>query len=93
MTTCDDLALALSTYGIHVELTFDGDEEEDGDVIVAAAVHVRVPTFGEAPRVIVNAFGRNFRCYPPRTSVAELASDIRCALDDVPLAISSGSVH
>lgn len=93
MTTCIELAQALSSYGIRVELAYDGDEEEDGDVIVGATVHVRVPTFGGAPRVIVDPVRGECRCYPPRKSVAELASDIRCALDAIPSTVASRSVH
>ena len=90
---CQVLAQALSRYGIHVQAGYDGDEDEDGDLLVATTVHVQLPTFGEAPRVVVNAADGDFRCYPPRNTIAELASDIRCALDDVPSAGASSSVH
>lgn len=89
---CQDLAQALSRYGIHVEAAHDGDEDEDGEVVIAT-VHVQVPTFGEAPRVVVKALRGQFRCYPPRSTLAELASDLRCALDDVPSACASSSLH
>jgi hypothetical protein len=88
-----ELARALSLYGIHVQAAYDGDEDEDGDVVIACNVHVQVPTFSEAPRVVVNALRGPFRCYPPRSTLAELALDLRCALDDVPSACASSSLH
>jgi len=90
---CGDLAHALRDYGIRVASTCDGDNDEDGEVTVGANVHVRVPTFGEAPRVVVDPFHGDFRCYPPRESVAELAADIRCALDEVPSMVAMSSLH
>lgn len=66
---------------------------QDGHVLIAANVHVQVPTFGEAPRVIFDPFHGHLRCYPPRDTVAELAADIRCALDEVPSVLASSSVH
>jgi hypothetical protein len=90
---CHDLAEALSRYGIHVAFTFDGDEAEDGGLLVSAGVHVQVPTFGEPPRVVLDGCHGDLRCYPPRQSVAELAADLRTALDEVPAVFSSSSVH
>ena len=90
---CDDLAQGLSRYGIHVRAAFDGDEDEDGDLVIGVSVHVRVPTFGDAPRVVVNALPGQFHCYPPRSTISELASDVRRALDDVPLVCASSSLH
>jgi hypothetical protein len=90
---CHDLAEALSRYGIHVAFTFDGDDAEDGDLLVSAGVHVQVPTFGEPPRVVLDGCHGDLRCYPPRQSVAELAADIRTALDEVPAVYSSSSVN
>jgi hypothetical protein len=90
---CHDLAEALSRYGIHVAFSFDGDEAEDGGVLVSAGVHVQVPTFGGAPRVVLDGCHGDMRCYPPRQSVAELAADIRTALDETPAVFPSSSVH
>ena len=88
-----DLAHALRGFGIRVASAYDGDDEEDGELMVAANVLVQVPTFGGMPRVVANAFHGDLRCYPPRRSIAELAADIRCALSETPSAIASSSVH
>ena len=88
------LARALTRHGIHVDDVCDGDYTEDGNVTVASLVHVQVPIFGGAPRVIVETFHTDVRCYPPRTCVAELARDIRDALNKVPsAALASCSIH
>jgi cytochrome c len=87
------LAQALSRHGIHVDRQCDGDDMDDGELTVAPNVHVRVPTFGEPPCVVVDAFRAELRCYPPRTHVAELARDIRDALDELPTAFASCSIH
>jgi hypothetical protein len=90
---CRDIARALRGYGIRVASAYAGDDEEDGDLTVAWNVHVQVPTFGGMPRVVVDAFRGQVRCYPPRSNVAELAADIRAALSETPSAIPSSSVH
>lgn len=91
---CRDLVSALRRYGIHVEETSDGDDIADGALVVAENVHVRVPTYGGPPRVVIDAFHGDLRCFPPRATVSELAADIRCALDEVPSVLSSSSsVH
>ena len=90
---CRDIARALRGYGIRVASAYAGDDEEDGDLTVAWNVHVQVPTFGGMPRVVVDAFRGEVRCYPPRRNVAELAADIRAALNETPSAIPSSSVH
>lgn len=87
------LAQALRTHGIHVASSSDGDDMEDGDLTVAANVHVQVPTFGEPPRVVVDAFHSSIRCYPPRVTVSELAQDIRDALNENPSSLGTSSIH
>ena len=90
---CGDLARALRRYGIRVASAYDGDDDEDGDLTVGPSVHVQVPTFGDAPRVVVDPFYGDFRCYPARDSIAELAADIRCALNEVPSVTATSSLH
>ena len=91
--SCRDIARALRGYGIRVASAYAGDDEEDGDVTVAWNVHVQLPTFGGMPRVVVDAFRGEVRCYPPRGDMAELAADIRAALNETPSAVPSSSVH
>jgi hypothetical protein len=88
-----DLVRALRRFGIRVASAYDGDEDEDGDLTVALNVHVRVPTFGGQPRVMVQGFRGESHCYPPRKDVAELAADIRCALDETPCVIAVSYLH
>jgi hypothetical protein len=88
-----DLAQALTRHGIYVVAAIDGDDIEDGDLFVAPNVHVQVPTFGERPRVVLDAFHGDFRCYPPRESVAELVRDIRTALHELPAALACSVAH
>ena len=90
---CVDLAQALRGYGIRIASAYDGDDDQDGDLTVGPDVHVQLPTFGDAPRVVLNYFCGEIRCYPPRESVAELAADIRCALNEVPAMIALSSLH
>lgn len=90
------LAQALNRHGIHVNTIRDGDDAQDGDMSVGAMVRVEVPTYGGSPRVVVDASrtGEDVRRYPPRSSVAELAHDIRDALDELPSAAgASCSIH
>jgi hypothetical protein len=91
--SCLDLAQALSRHGIHVDGHCDGDDADDGDLTVCPNVHVRVPTFGEPPRVVFDPVRADLRCYPPRVDVADLAGDIRDALDALPTACASYSIH
>jgi hypothetical protein len=88
-----DLVHALRRFGIRVASAYDGDEEEDGDLMVALNVHVQVPTFGGMPRVMAHGFHGDSRCYPPRKTVAELAADIRCALNETPCVIPVSYLH
>jgi hypothetical protein len=87
------LAQALSAHGIHVDTACDGDDNCDGDITVATMVHVQVPSFGEPPRVIVDTLHMDLRCYPPRRCIAELASDIREAMSELPAAAANCSIH
>ena len=90
------LAQALNRHGIHVNAIRNGDDMQDGDVSVGEMVRVEVPTYGGSPRVVVDAphADDDVRCYPPRTSVAELAHDIRDALDELPSsALADCSIH
>ena len=87
------LAQALRAHGIHIASSSDGDDMEDGDLTVAVNVHVQVPTFGEPPRVVVDAFHTSLRCYPPRDNVAELAGDIRDALNENPSSLGTSYIH
>ena len=88
------LARALGRFGIHVDDVYDGDDNRDGEVSVATLVHVQVPTFGGAPRVVAQSLHSDVRCYPPRSTVPELVGDIRDALDDMPLAaLAPCSIH
>lgn len=89
----NDLVCALRRFGIRVASAYDGDEDEDGDLMVALNVHVQVPTFGGMPRVMAQGFHGDLHCYPPRKSVAELAADIRCALNETPSAIPVSYLH
>jgi hypothetical protein len=90
---CRDLVHALRRYGIYVAEICDGDDSDDGDLVVAENVHVQVPTYGDAPRVVADPFHGHLRCFPPRATISELAADIRCALDDVPSALANSSLH
>jgi hypothetical protein len=90
---CRYLVQALGRHGIHVASIHEGDDMRDADLVVADNVYVQVPTFGDAPRVVSDAFHGDMRRYPPRDTVAELAADIRCALNDNPSALAGGSVH
>lgn len=88
------LARALGRFGIHVDDVCDGDDSHDGEVSVTKLVHVQVPTFGGAPRVVVHSLHSDVRCYPPRCTLPELVGDIRHALDDLPLAaLAHCSIH
>jgi hypothetical protein len=88
------LAEALAGHGIHVDRTAEGTDQHDGNVTIADLVYVQVPTFGGAPRVVVDTFNTDVRCYPPRMSVADLASDIRDAFNKlVPAAFANCSIH
>ena len=88
------LAEALAWYGIHVSGTVEGTDQRDGNVTIADLVYVQVPMFGEAPRVVIDSYDRQTRCYPPRMSVADLASDIRDAVNKLsPGAVASCSIH
>ena len=88
------LAEALAWHGIRVDRADEGDEQHDGNVIVADLVCVQVPTFGGPPRVTVHMTQDDMRCYPPRLSVADLVSDIRDALHTMPQAeLASCSIH
>ena len=87
-----DLVQALKSHGIYIDRHCDGDDVDDGALVVTTNVHVQVPTFGESPRVVVDAFRTDVRRYPPRSDVAELARDIRDALDELP-ALESASIH
>ena len=88
------LATELTRCGIHVDDVRDGDDANDGGVSVAKLVHVEVPTFGGAPRVIAHTLHAELRCYPPRRSLSELVHDIRDALDELPVAaIARCSIH
>jgi hypothetical protein len=88
-----DLVRALGHYGIYVDSMNAGDDMQDGDLIVAENVRVQIPTYGDPPRVVSDAFHGDLRCYPPRDTVAALAADIRCALSENPSALASSSVH
>lgn len=88
-----DLVHALRHFGIRVASAYDGDEDEDGNLMVALNVHVQLPTFGEMPRVMVQGFHGDSHCYPPRETVAELAADIRCALNGTPSVIPVSYLH
>ena len=90
---CVDLVQALNRHGIYIDRHCDGNDMDDGDLMVTPNVHVQVPTFGEPPRVVVAAFHTALRCYPPRSDVAELARDIRDALDELPTALANASIH
>ena len=88
------LAEALVGHGIHVDRTVDGNDQQDGNVTIADRVFVQVPSFGGPPRVIVDTFHTDQRCYPPRLSVADLASDIRDAFYSLaPAEPASCSIH
>jgi hypothetical protein len=88
------LAEALVWHGIHVNGTVEGTDERDGNVAIADLVHVQVPAFGDAPRVVVDSYDTDVRCYPPRSNVADLASDIRDAVNKLtPAAVTSCSIH
>lgn len=88
------LAEALVWHGIRVDRTVEGSDQTDGNVTIADLVYVQVPSFGGAPRVVVDSYDSDVRCYPPRLSVADLASDIRDAvLKLAPEAAASCSIH
>ena len=88
------LAEALVWHGIHVNGTVEATDQRDGNVTIADLVYVQVPTFDGAPRVVVDGYDTDVRCYPPRANVADLASDIRDAVNKLtPAAIASCSIH
>ena len=88
------LAEALVWHGIHVDRTVEATDQRDGNVTIADLVYVQVPAFGEAPRVVVDSYDTDLRCYPPRMSVADLASDIRDAVNKLtPATAASCSIH
>jgi hypothetical protein len=88
------LAEALAWHGIHVNGAVDGTDQRDGNVRIADLVYVEVPTFGGPPRVIVDSYETDVRCYPPRMSVADLANDIRDAVNrHTPPSLASCSIH
>ena len=88
------LAEALGWHGIHVNGTVEGTDQRDGNVSIADIVYVQVPTFGGAPRVVVDSYDTDVRCYPPRLSVADLADDIRDAVNKLtPAGLASCSIH
>ena len=88
------LAEALVWHGIRVDRTIEGTDQRDGNVTIADLVYIQVPTFEGAPRVIVDSYDSDVRCYPPRLSVADLASDIRDAVLKLsPAAATTCSIH
>ena len=88
------LAEALAWHGIHVDRTVEATDQHDGNVTIADLVYVQVPAFGGAPRVVIDSYDSDLRCYPPRMSVADLASDIRDAVNKLtPAAVASCSIH
>jgi hypothetical protein len=91
--SCRGLSRALERYGIRIAAAVDGDDMEDGELTVTGNVHVRVPTLEGAPCVIFDPVRSSLRFYPPRDSIAELARDIRDALDVSPCAFGNSSLH
>jgi hypothetical protein len=87
------LAEALAWHGIRVDRAVEGNDQRDGNVTIAELVYIQVPTFGGAPRVVVDTFHADLRCYPPRMSVAELAGDIRDAFNKLTPTGMSCSIH
>jgi hypothetical protein len=88
------VAEALAQCGFFIAKLSVGDEMEDGELCIGPIVCVQVPTFGGAPRVVSGTFHAEARCYPPRTTIADLAHDIRDALNDAPSAALGGcSIH
>jgi hypothetical protein len=90
---CRDLGWALFHHGIRASVGWNGDDQEDGQLMIGPNVCVQVPTFGGPPRVLVESSRFDLLCYPPRESVEEIAEDIRHALNEQPCAFASSSVH
>lgn len=74
------VAEKLKAQGIAVLNYTEGDEWEDGEVIITELVHVQVPTFGARPGVVRENADETFTFYPARKDIEQLKADIGDAL-------------
>lgn len=72
------VANALKKAGISIRDYKEGNDFEDGVVILSDIVHIQVSTYGQEVGVVTEAEG-GFKFYPSRHSLSALIADVRKA--------------